>query len=88
VKGGVLLSMPKPPAGDAEACFTQSLELGRVQKALAWQLRTATDLASLWVRQGRTNQAHELLRPILEQYTEGKDTADVRAARRVIPRLE
>jgi len=87
VKGGVLLMMPEQPVENAEVCFARALELGGAQKALAWQLRTATDLASLWVRQGRTSQAHELLQPILEQYTEGRDTADIRAARRALSQL-
>ena len=87
VKGGVLLMMPERPVEDAEVCFTQALELGRVQNALAWQLRAATDLASLWDRNGRLIEAQELLRPILEQFTEGRDMADVRAAERVLSRL-
>jgi hypothetical protein len=31
VKGGLLLSMPQPKSGEAEMCFTQSLELSRRQ---------------------------------------------------------
>jgi hypothetical protein len=42
VKAGLLLSMPTPSVGDAEACFTQSLELSRRQGTRAWELRTAT----------------------------------------------
>jgi len=84
VKGGVLLSKPEQQHDDAEACFTQALELSRAQNALAWQLRTATDLASLWARNGRAKAARDLLRPILGQFTEGRDTADFKEAERVL----
>ena len=87
VKGGVLLMLPEPRADDAEACFTQALELSRAQNALAWRLRIATDLASLRGRQGRIPEARELLLPILQQLTEGADTMDAKAAKRVLAAL-
>jgi hypothetical protein len=49
MKGSVLLSMPQPRAREAEMCFVQSLACSRQQGARSWQLRTAVDLASLWV---------------------------------------
>jgi hypothetical protein len=55
--------MPQRRVHDAEMCFTQSLELSRRQGARGWELRTATDLAALWEGQGRTDHAHELVRP-------------------------
>jgi predicted ATPase len=88
VKGRVLLMMPDRRLDGAEACFAQALELSRAQKALAWQLRTATDLASLWVRRGRSSEAHGLLWPIFEQFTEGGNTADVGAARLLLSGLD
>jgi hypothetical protein len=42
-------------------------------------LRTATDLA---IRTGRT-----LLQPVFEQFTEGSDTADLKAAERLLAAL-
>ncbi|MET0677631.1 MAG: transcriptional regulator, partial [Bradyrhizobium sp.] len=84
VKGGILLTMSDPRADLAESCFRRSLELSRTQGALAWQLRTATDLASLWSGQGRVAEARELLQPILEGFTEGAGTADVKAAKAVL----
>jgi predicted ATPase len=58
----------------------QSLELSRTHGSRAWELRTATDLAALWARQGRTADARSLLLPVFEQFTEGRDTADLKAA--------
>jgi predicted ATPase len=65
----------------------QSLELGRRQGARAWELRTAVDLAKLWVAQGRSEYARALLQPVFEQFTERPDTADLKAAGRLLADL-
>jgi len=87
LKGSILLAMPQPRIGDAEMCFMQSLEASRAQGSRAWALRTATDLASLWAGQRRSDDARALLLPIFEQFTEGLDTADLKAAERILTTL-
>jgi tetratricopeptide (TPR) repeat protein len=87
LKGGLLLSMPRPDAGTAEACFFRSLEIGRSQGARAFELRTATDLAALFASQGRSESGRALLQPVLEQFAEGSDTADLQAAARLLATL-
>jgi predicted ATPase len=80
IKGCAILASPKRRVDQAEACFTQSLELSRRQGARAWELRTAIDLARLLANRGKPEEGRKLLQPILEQFTEGRDTADQRAA--------
>jgi predicted ATPase len=88
VKGGLLLSMPQPGVGDAEMYLLQSLELSRRQGARGWELRTATDLAALRASQGRSADARALLLlPVFEQFTEGADTADLKAAEELLGNL-
>lgn len=87
VKAGVLLATPQPRHDDAEACLRQSLELSRRQRARAWELRTATDLAALWTAQGQADKARELLQPVFGQFVEGSDTADLKAAERLLSTL-
>lgn len=87
VKGSVLLSMPHPMGDDAEICFMQLLELSRHQAARAWELRTAVDLAALWAAQGRPEGARALLQPVFEQFAEGSETADLKAAERLLATL-
>ena len=87
VKGGLLLSMPRPSVEDAEKCFMQSLELSRRQGARAWELRTAVDLATLLADQGRRENGRALLQPVFEQFVEGWDTADLKAAKRELSNL-
>ena len=87
VKGGLLLSMPQPNREGAERCFAQSLELSRRQGARAWELRTAVDLAALLASQGRSESGRLLLQPVFEQFAEGMDTADLKAAERLLASL-
>ena len=87
MKGSLFLSKPQPSIDDAETYFMQSLELSRRQGARAWELRTATDWAALLAGQGRSDNAGALLRPVFEQFAEGSDTADLKAAERLLATL-
>ncbi len=84
VKGFIFLSMPQPHRKDAEMCFRRSLDWSRRQGALAWELRTAIDLATLLAEQGQPDSARTLLTPVFEQFVEGLDTTDLKAAKRLL----
>jgi tetratricopeptide (TPR) repeat protein len=86
-KARLLLSMPMPRSGEAEACLMRGLELSRRQGARAWELRNASDLATLWGGQGRSAEARALLQPVFAQFSEGLDTADVKAAESLLATL-
>jgi len=58
--------------------------VSRRQAARGWELRTAIDLAKLWADQGRSERARMLLQPVFEQFVEGADTADLKAAERLL----
>jgi tetratricopeptide (TPR) repeat protein len=87
VKGNVLRSAPQPSIEEAEAYFIQSLDLSRQQGARGWELRAAIDLARLWANRGRPQDGWTLLQPILEQFVEGRETADVQMAGRLLGEL-
>src|SRR5271165_2528396 len=87
VKGGLFLAMPQSSVDDAEVHFMQSLELSRRQGARAWELRAATDLATLLATRGRTESARTLLQPVFDQFAEGFDTADLKSAARLLETL-
>jgi hypothetical protein len=84
IKGRLLLSAPRPDPSDAEDWLLRSLESAHQQSALGWELRTATTLARLMSAHGRRTQAHELLAGIYDRFTEGYETSDLRAARRLL----
>jgi len=84
VKGCLLLSMPNPDQDGAQSCLADSLELSRRQGARGWELRTAIDSALLLDAQGRRERARALLRPVFDQFVEGHETADLKAAERLL----
>ena len=88
VKGEVHLSRGAPEAAaKAEGCFRQALDWAAQQGALSWELRAAMSLARLWRDQARSKEAHQLLAPVYDRFTEGYSTADLRAARSLIEEL-
>jgi hypothetical protein len=87
VKGSALLANPLRRTDEAEMCFIQSLDWSRRQGARSWELRTAVDLAALWAAQGQSENARALLLPIFEQFVEGLETADLKAAEHLLATL-
>ncbi len=69
---------------DAEGHFLAALDEAKARDAKSFELRAATSLARLWHAQGRHRDAEQLLRPVYEWFTEGLDTADLIAARRLL----
>jgi hypothetical protein len=68
----------------AEERFLQSLDVARRQSALSWELRTAMSLARLWRGGRRAAEGRDLVAATLARFTEGFETADLVAARRLI----
>jgi predicted ATPase len=87
IKGGLFLLQDRGVIAAAEDHFRQALDLARQQGALSWELRAATSLARLWRDQARSQEAHELLAPVYDRFTEGFATADLRAAKALIEEL-
>jgi predicted ATPase/DNA-binding winged helix-turn-helix (wHTH) protein len=74
-------------AASAEAMYLRALDLARRQSALAWELRAASSLGQLWLTQGRAAEATVLLKGVYERFSEGFETADLRAARALMDTL-
>jgi predicted ATPase len=73
---------------EAETAMQQGIDVARRQNAKSWELRAAMSLARLRRQQGRPQEAVALLAPILGWFTEGFDTADLKAARTLLADLE
>jgi len=67
-------------APEVEALLVDSLQIARRQQARSWELRAACDLARLWRREGRADEALQLIQTIYDQFTEGFDTPDLQDA--------
>lgn len=68
----------------AESYLERSLAIAREQRALAWELRSTTSLAELWLRKGRIAQARTALAEVAARFREGHDTADLTRARQLL----
>jgi class 3 adenylate cyclase/predicted ATPase len=71
-------------AAKAETLFREAMMLARTQGAAFWELRAGTSLAKLWCECGRRLDAHELLAPIYNRFTEGLGTPDVIKAKELL----
>ena len=87
LKGEAVLSLSLDNSEDAEACFHQALTVARQQQVKSWELRTAVSLARLWQRQGKCQDAYDLLAPVYNWFTEGLDTVDLQEARSLLDDL-
>jgi predicted ATPase len=65
---------------EAEECFRQAIDIARRQSAKSLELRAVISLSRLWQKQGKKEQARQLLAEIYNWFTEGFDTADLKEA--------
>jgi predicted ATPase len=71
----------------AERSFRHAIQVARRQQARSWELRATTSLARLWQKQGRREEAREMLGEMYGWFTEGFDTPDLRDARALLEEL-
>jgi tetratricopeptide (TPR) repeat protein len=72
---------------EAEALLDQALRTARNQQARSLELRAATDLARLWMNQGKRAEARDVLSAIYARFTEGFDTQDLNNAKTLLGEL-
>jgi predicted ATPase len=82
-----LLQCSSDNQAEAEACFHHALDIARNQQAKSFELRAATSLARLWQQQGKRQEAHDLLAPVYNWFTEGFTTADLQDAKALLDEL-
>ena len=75
-------------ASEAEACFLKAIEIAQKQQAKSLELRAVMSLARLWQRQGKTDEARQMLAEIYDWFTEGFDTKDLQEAKALLENLE
>ncbi|MGX5802443.1 ATP-binding protein [Bradyrhizobium sp. Arg314] len=83
----IRLAHSHPDERAAEDSLLQALYSANKQSATAWELRAAIPLARLWRKQGQADRAQDLLGRILQRFTEGFQTADVRTASDLLAEL-
>jgi predicted ATPase len=73
---------------EAEGQFQVAREIARQQTARSLELRAVMSLARLWQKQGKREEARQLLATSYEWFTEGFDTADLIAAKKLLDELQ
>jgi tetratricopeptide (TPR) repeat protein len=68
----------------AETMLVESIRVARTQRALTLELASATSLARFWTLDGRRDEAKGLLRPIVDQFSEGFNLPPILQARALL----
>jgi predicted ATPase len=71
----------------AEESLLKSIRIAQQQEAKSWELRSVVDLARLWAKQGKYEEAHQILIDIIEWFTEGFDSIDMVTAKNLLSEL-
>jgi len=88
LKGELLLRQPRSQHGsDGERCLQAARRLVRRHGALALELRSVMSLTRLRVIQDQHEEARRILRALYNQFTEGFDTTDLKAAELLLATL-
>jgi predicted ATPase len=72
----------------AISCLTEAIEVARTQSALAFELRSAIDLARLLSDGEQRDQGRHNLALVYERFSEGLQTADLKIARGLLENLQ
>ena len=80
-KAEMLLARNNPDVPAVEECLQTAISIAQDQEAKFWEVRAAAALAKLWDREGRRTEARALLAPVLDWFTEGLGTRDLKEAR-------
>ena len=87
IKGHLLSTKPEPDLAGARLSLEDALESAKRHGALGWELRAATTMARILADQGREQEGRELLATTYDKFTQGFQTADLRAAKRLLSEL-
>ncbi len=87
LRGEMLLTFDEGNQAEAEAYLQNAVSTAQRKKAKSLELRSATSLARLWVKQGKNREALDLLAPIYAWFTEGHDTQDLVEAKKLLDAL-
>jgi len=68
----------------AEADFREAIALAQKMSAKSFELRAATSLARLLMKQGKRDEARAMLLEIYNWFMEGFDTADQKDAKALL----
>ncbi|MBM4258076.1 MAG: zinc-ribbon domain-containing protein [Deltaproteobacteria bacterium] len=83
----LLVSIETGMEPEAEQCFFKAITTARQQDAKSLELRATMSLCRLWHKQGKSEDARELLTNIYGWLTEGFETGDLQEAKVLLDEL-
>jgi predicted ATPase len=81
LRGELLLTRSLEHRAEAEVCFRQAVDIAHRQSAKLLELRAIMSLSRLWYTHGKQQEARQQLAEIYGWFTEGLETAALRAAK-------
>ena len=72
---------------EAEVSLEKAIEIARRQSGKLLELRATIDLARLWAKQGRVEEAWQVLEPVTSWFSEGFDTPDLLEAKELLAEI-
>ena len=87
IKGELLLKTKRAGTDEAMQCFRQALALARNRGEKSFELRAATSVARLLQASGRRDEARAAVSGTYSWFTEGFETADLKAAKTLLQTL-
>ncbi|SFQ33173.1 Adenylate and Guanylate cyclase catalytic domain-containing protein [Bradyrhizobium sp. Ghvi] len=86
-RGELMLTARPGVEAEAETEFRHAIAVARQQEARLWELRSAVALARLWHRQGKNDEARDLLAPVYGWFDEGFDIRDLKESKALLEEL-
>jgi predicted ATPase len=87
IKAQILAAIPQYGRDSTINYLTEAIAVAKAQSALALELRSTIDLARVLAEGGQRDEARHDLALLYGRFTEGFETADLRAARRLMAEL-
>jgi predicted ATPase len=88
LKGELLSAQSKGiSVAEAEDCFHQAIKFARQQNAKSLELKAVMSLSRLWQKQGKREEALQMLAETYRWFTEGFDTVDLQEAKQLLEDL-
>lgn len=87
LKGELLLALPDQKTEEARTALEKALSVAERQQAKSFELRAVMSLARLLRDEGKRTEAKRLVSDVYDWFTEGFETADLKAARAVLAQI-
>jgi class 3 adenylate cyclase/predicted ATPase len=87
MRGEWLIGQQREAQAEAEAWLRKALAIARQRGAKLWELHAAMSLSRLWLAQGRSLDARELLAPVCASFCEGRSAPDLVEAQALLDEI-